>query len=100
MGRRRAESDPARGAKLDMSFACVGGRKEIGIYTDALKAAGKDPARYSIVNSRALYVADSEEQAWADTRDALMYQAELYGKWLKTAQVAGWRQGRGAHPSR
>jgi alkanesulfonate monooxygenase SsuD/methylene tetrahydromethanopterin reductase-like flavin-dependent oxidoreductase (luciferase family) len=75
-----------RAARLDMSFACVGGRKEIGIYTDALKAAGKDPARYSIVNSRALYVADSEEQAWADTRDALMYQAELYGKWLKTAQ--------------
>ncbi len=69
-----------------MAFACVGGRKEIGIYTDALKAAGKNPARYSIVNSRALYVADSEEQAWADTRDALMYQAELYGQWLKTAQ--------------
>ncbi len=65
----------------------MGGRKEVGIYVDALKEAGKDPARYSIVNNRALYVGDSEEQAWADTRDALMYQAELYGKWLKTAQV-------------
>jgi len=82
-----------RAAKLDLSFACVGGRKEVGIYVDALKTAGKDPNRYSIVNSRALYVADSEEQAWADTRDALMYQAELYGKWLKAAQLQAGGKG-------
>ncbi|HXW83094.1 MAG TPA: LLM class flavin-dependent oxidoreductase [Candidatus Binataceae bacterium] len=74
-----------RAAKLDMGFACVGGRREIGIYLDALKAEGKDPARYNIVNSRVVYVADSEEAAWRDTRDALMYQAELYGKWLSAA---------------
>ena len=75
----------ARAAELDLSFACVGGRREVGIYLEALKAAGKDPARYSIVNSRVVYVADSEEQAWRDTRDALMYQAELYGLWLSAA---------------
>lgn len=74
-----------RAADLDLSFACVGGRKEVGIYTEALRAAGKDPANFSIVNSRVVYVADSEEQAWRDTRDALMYQAELYGKWLSAA---------------
>lgn len=74
-----------RAAKLDLSFACVGGRKEIGIYVEALKALGKDPARYSIVNSRVVYIADSEEQAWADTGAALLYQAELYGKWLSAA---------------
>ena len=32
-----------------------------------------------------VYVADSEEDAWRDTREALMYQAELYGKWLSAA---------------
>ncbi|MGH7949041.1 MAG: LLM class flavin-dependent oxidoreductase [Candidatus Binataceae bacterium] len=74
-----------RAAKLDMSFACVGGRKEMGIYVEALKALGKDPARYTILNSRVVYIADSEDRAWADTRDALMYQAELYGKWLSAA---------------
>jgi alkanesulfonate monooxygenase SsuD/methylene tetrahydromethanopterin reductase-like flavin-dependent oxidoreductase (luciferase family) len=74
-----------RAAELDLGFACVGGRREIGIYLEALKASGKDPARYSIVNSRVVYVADSEEHAWSDTRDALMYQAELYGKWLAAA---------------
>ncbi len=74
-----------RAAELDLSFACVGGRREVAVYLDALKAAGKDPARYSIVNSRVVYVADSEEQAWRDTRDALMYQAELHGLWLSAA---------------
>ncbi len=74
-----------RAANLDLSFACVGGRREVGIYIEALRAAGKDPARFSIVNSRVVYVADSEEQAWRDTHDALMYQAELYGKWLSAA---------------
>ncbi len=74
-----------RAAELDLSFACVGGRREIGIYLEALKAAGKDPARYNIANSRVVYVADSEEQAWRDTRDALMYQAELYALWLSAA---------------
>src|SRR5690349_11310277 len=82
-----------RAAKLDMSFACVGGRKEIGIYLDALKASGKDPARYSVVNSRVVYVADNEDEAWRDTRDPLMYQAELYGKWLKAAQALGGGKG-------
>jgi alkanesulfonate monooxygenase SsuD/methylene tetrahydromethanopterin reductase-like flavin-dependent oxidoreductase (luciferase family) len=74
-----------RAAALDLGFACVGGRREIGIYLEALKDAGKDPARYTIVNSRVVYVANSEEQAWRDTRDPLMYQAELYGKWLAAA---------------
>ncbi|HXN85208.1 MAG TPA: LLM class flavin-dependent oxidoreductase [Candidatus Binataceae bacterium] len=82
-----------RAAKMDMSFACVGGRKEIGIYIDALKAAGKDPTRYNIVNSRVIYVADSEDKAWDDTRNALMYQAELYGKWLTAAQALGGGKG-------
>ncbi len=74
-----------RAAELDMSFACVGGRKEMGIYVEALKTRGKDLSRYSIVNSRVVYVADSEEQAWRDTQAALIYQAELYGKWLSAA---------------
>lgn len=82
-----------RAARLDLSFACVGGRKEISTYIDALKAEGKDPARYSIVNSRVVYIADDEQQAWRDTRDALMYQAELYGQWLKAAQALGGGKG-------
>ncbi len=74
-----------RGARMDLSFACVGGRREIGIYLDALKAQGKDPSRYNIVNSRVVYIADTPEQAWREVGDGLMYQAELYAKWLAAA---------------
>ncbi|MGC1340120.1 MAG: hypothetical protein WA836_18540 [Candidatus Binataceae bacterium] len=34
-----------RAAKVDLGFACVGGRREIGIYLDALKAEGRGPSR-------------------------------------------------------
>src|SRR5271156_1490029 len=74
-----------RAAKLGLSFACVGGRREAGIYIDALKDAGRDPLQYSLVNSRVVYIAPSEEEAWRDVGDALMYQAEHYGKWLSAA---------------
>ncbi len=75
----------ARAAKLDLGFACVGGRREISIYLDALKANGKDPTHYSIVNSRVVYIADTQEQGWNDIKDALLYQANLYGQWLSAA---------------
>jgi alkanesulfonate monooxygenase SsuD/methylene tetrahydromethanopterin reductase-like flavin-dependent oxidoreductase (luciferase family) len=71
-----------RAAQLDLGFACIGGRREIGIYHDALKTLGKDPARYSVVASRVVYLAASEEQAWDEAGPALMYQADLYARWI------------------
>ena len=75
----------ARAASLGLGFACVGGKREIGIYRDALTAAGKDPDQFNIVNSRVVYIADSEEEAWRDAAPPLMYQAALYGRWLSDA---------------
>jgi alkanesulfonate monooxygenase SsuD/methylene tetrahydromethanopterin reductase-like flavin-dependent oxidoreductase (luciferase family) len=75
-----------RGAELGLSFACNLGSREIAVYQDRLRQLGKDPTAFSIVNNRVVYVADSADQAWAEIEPALMYQAELYGKWLKTAQ--------------
>ncbi len=71
-----------RSAKLDLGFACNLGSAEIHQYHDALRALGKDPAAYSVVNTRQVYVADSEDQAWAEIAPGLIYQMELYGKWL------------------
>jgi alkanesulfonate monooxygenase SsuD/methylene tetrahydromethanopterin reductase-like flavin-dependent oxidoreductase (luciferase family) len=71
-----------RAARLDLGFACVGGRREIAIYLDALKAMGKEPSRYSIVSTRNVYIADSEEQAWREAGPGMMYQAEMYSRWL------------------
>jgi alkanesulfonate monooxygenase SsuD/methylene tetrahydromethanopterin reductase-like flavin-dependent oxidoreductase (luciferase family) len=74
-----------RAAKMGLSFACVGGRKEMGIYTEALKQAGRNPADFSLVNSRVVYIAATAQDAWREVGDALMYQAEHYGKWLSAA---------------
>ena len=74
-----------RAAKMGLSFACVGGRKEMEIYTEALKQAGRNPADFSLVNSRVVYIADTAQEAWNEVGDALMYQAEHYGKWLSAA---------------
>lgn len=77
-----------RGAELGLSFACNLGPREIAIYEDKLRALGKDPAAFNIVNNRVVYVADSADQAWSEIEPALMYQAELYGKWLGEAAGA------------
>ncbi len=74
-----------RGAELGLGFACNLGRHQLDIYREALRARGKDPAAYSIVNSRIVYVADDEKKAWSEIEAAAMYQAGLYGKWLSAA---------------
>jgi alkanesulfonate monooxygenase SsuD/methylene tetrahydromethanopterin reductase-like flavin-dependent oxidoreductase (luciferase family) len=74
-----------RGAELDLSFACNLGQREVTLYRDTLRQLGKDPAAYSIVNSRIVYVADTAEQAWAELGPAALYQAALYAKWLSDA---------------
>jgi len=74
-----------RAARMGLSFACVGGRKEVGIYVQALKDAARSREDYSLVNSRVVYIAANEEEAWREVGEALMYQAEHYGKWLSAA---------------
>ncbi|MGA2410235.1 MAG: LLM class flavin-dependent oxidoreductase [Candidatus Binataceae bacterium] len=78
-----------RGAKLGLSFACNLGNREVTLYRDSLRKAGKNPADFNIVNNRIVYVADSVEQAWADIEPAAAYQASMYGKWLGAAGGAG-----------
>lgn len=74
-----------RGAELGLSFACNLGLREVALYRERLTALGRNPAEFSIVNSRIVYVADSAEAAWRDIEGPAMYQAELYGKWLGAA---------------
>jgi alkanesulfonate monooxygenase SsuD/methylene tetrahydromethanopterin reductase-like flavin-dependent oxidoreductase (luciferase family) len=74
-----------RAAEHDLGFACNLGRHQLEIYRGAMRARGKDPSKYSIVNSRIIYVADDEDTAWNDIEQAAMYQAALYGKWLSAA---------------
>jgi alkanesulfonate monooxygenase SsuD/methylene tetrahydromethanopterin reductase-like flavin-dependent oxidoreductase (luciferase family) len=83
-----------RSAKLDLGFACNLGAAEISKYHEALRELGKDPSAYSVINTRQVYVADSEDQAWEEIAPGLMYQMELYGKWLGEGgigNVGGYR---------
>jgi alkanesulfonate monooxygenase SsuD/methylene tetrahydromethanopterin reductase-like flavin-dependent oxidoreductase (luciferase family) len=81
-----------RGARLDMGFACNLGAREIRSYHDELRALGKNPANYSVVNSRIVFVADSEEQAWREIEPYLRYQMSLYGKWLAEGEIKSGTQ--------
>lgn len=82
-----------RGARLGLSFACNLGPPEIELYHQALREHGKDPAHFNVVNSRLVYIADSEEQAWREVEASVMYQMSMYGKWLSAAgfQSASFR---------
>lgn len=77
-----------RSAKLDLGFACNLGAEEVAQYQTALRELGKDPARYSVIHSRGVYVADSEDQAWNEIAPGMLYQMELYGKWLGQGGIA------------
>ncbi len=76
-----------RSAKLDLSFACNLGSAEIRQYHQALRELGKDPAAYSIVNTRQVFVADSEDEAWEAIAPGLLYQMRLYGEWLSAGGI-------------
>ncbi|HLW69198.1 MAG TPA: LLM class flavin-dependent oxidoreductase [Candidatus Binataceae bacterium] len=78
-----------RSAQMDLGFACNLGAAEINQYHDALRELGKDPRGYSVINTRQVYVADSEDQAWAEIEPGLMYQMKLYGEWLSAGGIAG-----------
>ena len=78
-----------RSAQMDLGFACNLGADEIKLYHDALRELGKDPRSYSVINTRQVYVADSEDQAWEQIAPGLMYQMELYGKWLSEGEIEG-----------
>jgi alkanesulfonate monooxygenase SsuD/methylene tetrahydromethanopterin reductase-like flavin-dependent oxidoreductase (luciferase family) len=74
-----------RGARLGLSFACNLGRREVQLYREALQRYGKDPAAFSIVGNRIVYVAENFDQAWADIEQPAHYQASLYAQWLSAA---------------
>ena len=76
-----------RGARLDMGFACNLGAEQVNTYHAALRELGKNPDDYAVVNTRLVYVCDSEDQGWKEIEPHLMYQMRLYGKWLAEGKI-------------
>jgi alkanesulfonate monooxygenase SsuD/methylene tetrahydromethanopterin reductase-like flavin-dependent oxidoreductase (luciferase family) len=55
-------------------------REHFGIYRNYLKQFGKQPQHYAVI--REIYVADTQEKAEAEAKDAIMYiHAGMYGKY-------------------
>jgi alkanesulfonate monooxygenase SsuD/methylene tetrahydromethanopterin reductase-like flavin-dependent oxidoreductase (luciferase family) len=57
-------------------------------YRAALTAHGRDAQSYNIAQLRAVYVAPTADQAWADAAPHLHYMMVMYAKWLAEANDA------------
>ncbi len=80
-----APSAIERVGRLGCHYHRLGEPANQGIYDDALRAAGHDPAGFSVANLRWVYVAPSLDEAWDDTQDHLHYLLTMYARWLDTA---------------
>jgi alkanesulfonate monooxygenase SsuD/methylene tetrahydromethanopterin reductase-like flavin-dependent oxidoreductase (luciferase family) len=47
----------------------------------AMRRHGRDPRSVPIAESRDIYVAENEEQAWEESKDHILYVASLYREW-------------------
>jgi alkanesulfonate monooxygenase SsuD/methylene tetrahydromethanopterin reductase-like flavin-dependent oxidoreductase (luciferase family) len=81
----RSRSAIRRGARLGLSFAPLGGKRDIDLYTAALREAGRDPADYDIVVARSVFVGDGATEAWDTVKEHVAYQMRLYAAWLGEA---------------
>lgn len=57
-------------------------------YLETLRECGRDPKDFSIAQLRMVYVAESEDQAWADAQDHIFSMMEYYGQILAEANDA------------
>ncbi len=57
-------------------------------FVNAMKRNGRDPSSVPLAESRDIYVAENEEQAWAEGKDHIFYVSSLYRTWGDEAGVA------------
>ncbi len=54
---------------------------DVKAFVEAMRRHGRDPSSVPIAESRDIYVAENEEQAWEESKDHLFYVASLYREW-------------------
>jgi alkanesulfonate monooxygenase SsuD/methylene tetrahydromethanopterin reductase-like flavin-dependent oxidoreductase (luciferase family) len=57
-------------------------------YQDELRKAGRNPDDFHVAQLRMVYVAETEDQAWADTQEHIFSMMGYYGEILKEANDA------------
>jgi alkanesulfonate monooxygenase SsuD/methylene tetrahydromethanopterin reductase-like flavin-dependent oxidoreductase (luciferase family) len=86
----RGEKAIRRVARLGCHLMCTLGPDPAPEYLAALRAQGRDPADFSIAQSRVVYVAATEERAWAECGPYLREMMNFYAPVLsRAADVPG-----------
>ena len=85
-----AENSVRRVAQLGYHLAGSGGADLQQYYDDELIKLGRDPNDYAISQLRAVYCAETREQAWDDCEQHLHYMMSLYDKRYKEADDMEW----------
>ena len=84
----RAEKATRNAARLGCHLMATLGPDPAPWYIDELKKCGRNPDDFNIAQLRLVYLADTEDQAWADCQDHLFSMMEFYGHILAEANDA------------
>ena len=84
----RAEKATRSAARMGCHLMATLGPDPAPWYIDELKKSGRNPAEFNIAQLRLVYLAESEDQAWADCQDHLFSMMEFYGHILAEANDA------------
>jgi alkanesulfonate monooxygenase SsuD/methylene tetrahydromethanopterin reductase-like flavin-dependent oxidoreductase (luciferase family) len=84
------EKSVRRTAELGCHLAGSGGADLQQMYDGALRDLGKDVEAHKISQLRAVYIAESRDQAWDDAQDHLHYMMSSYDKRYKEADDLPW----------
>jgi alkanesulfonate monooxygenase SsuD/methylene tetrahydromethanopterin reductase-like flavin-dependent oxidoreductase (luciferase family) len=84
----RAEKATRHVARMGCHLMATLGPDPAPWYVETLKECGHDPANFHIAQLRLVYVAETEDQAWADTQEHLHSMMEFYGEILAEAKDA------------
>jgi alkanesulfonate monooxygenase SsuD/methylene tetrahydromethanopterin reductase-like flavin-dependent oxidoreductase (luciferase family) len=87
-----AEKSVSRAARMGYHLAGSGGADLQQMYDAALRQHGRNPDAYSIAQLRAVYVAETREQAWDDAEPHLHYMMSSYDRRFKEAADLPWSQ--------
>ena len=74
-----------RAAKMGFHFQAVGPAMMDELYDGALEANGRNPADDNIAQLRAVFCAQSREQAWEQAAKPLHYMVTKYAEWFAEA---------------
>ena len=85
-----AENSVRRAARLGYHLAGSGGADLQQFYDDELVKLGKRVEDHHIAQLRAVYVAETREQAWDDCEQHLHYMMSLYDRRFKEADDMKW----------